>query len=174
MSDTVLIQSGVYEGLRDDDVRPFDWFGDNPVTRFASISLQLTRSQVVTSVSGLLGSGDDVLLVVEGQGLAHDTAVRQLKAVEAHLIGEVKESIGGYRDAAVSRGELVRVSLQLYGEPVPFTDVGILQIGNTVQGARNAWRTELHFTPVDAVFFAGSTRVLAASKGAFADLEAVG
>lgn len=168
MTDTLLIQSGVYVGQRDDTMPPFDWFGTDPVVRFAPLTLQLVQSQIITSVQGLLGTGDDVTFVVQGSGLAFSGVVRQLKQIEARPIGQVNHSIGGYRDVAVNGGELVRVSLQLLGEAVPIEDVGIIQVGNTIEGGPGNWRTEILFRPVDAVFFAGSTTVLAASPAPFA------
>jgi len=167
VTDTLLIQSGVFVGQRDDHVPPFEWFGTEPVIRFAPLTLQLVQSQIITSVQGLLGTGDDVTFVVQGSGLAFSGVVRQLKQIEAHPVGQVNTSIGGYRDVPLNRGELVRVSLQMLGDPVPIEDVGIIQVGNTVEGGPGAWRTEILFRPVDAIFTAGTTEVLAASTGPF-------
>lgn len=167
MTDTLLLRSGVYVGQRADAIPPAEWFSTEPVTRFAPVTLQLVQHQVITSVVGLLGTGDDVTFVVQGSGLAHSGVVRQLKQIEAHPIGQINTSIGGYRDVAVHRGELVRVSVQLLGDPAPTEDVGIIQVGNTVQGGPGSWRTEIRFRPVDAVFYAGSTTVHAADLAPF-------
>lgn len=170
----IQIYSDVYEGRRDDEIIPYTWF--DPWTReerFSPITLEEAQQEYVTSLRGLIATGDEVTFTIQGEGLAHSGVVRQLKAIEAKLVGDVKESIGGYRDAAVSRGELVYLSVQLLGEPTPFTESGIITVGNTVEGSRNSWRTEITFIPLEAIFLAGTSLVYAATLAPFMDFAPV-